>query len=94
MHQGVEAMQGLPRVQRPSSPLNVPQAERYDQARVFAVVSYALDQANAEQGREHVVAEKWFDRELQVCSTARQTDRGLQIELVVSYLRLDSCGSA
>lgn len=75
-------------------PLDVSEAQRYDQARVLAVVSYTLDQAHAKPGRKYTAVEEWFDGKLQVCCTARQTDGGQQIELVVRYLRLDRGGPA
>ena len=81
-------------MQRFNRAFHLSEAERHYKARVLAMVSDALDQAYAEQGRKHTVVEEWLDGKLQVCCTARQTDRGLEIELVVSYLRLDRGGPA
>jgi hypothetical protein len=90
MYQGIEAMQGLSRMQRSDCSFDISKAQRHHTARISAVVSLALDQAHAEPGREYTFAEEWFDCELQVCGTARETDRGLEVKLVVSHLRLDS----
>ena len=80
-------------MQRSDRSQHLPEAERYDQARVLAMVSDALDQAHAEPGREHLVAEEWFNGELQIRGTAREADGGLEVQLAVRYIRLDRGGS-
>jgi len=80
-------------MQRVDRTQHVSEAERHDTQRVLAVVSDTLGQAYAKQGREHSAPEEWFDSELQIRCTARQADGGLEVELVVRYLRLDCGGS-
>lgn len=70
--------------------IDLPEAERHDKTRILAMVSDTLDKAYAEQGRKYTAIEKRLNSELQVCGTAGQTNRGLEVELVVRHIRLDS----
>lgn len=86
MYQGVEAVQGLSRMQWVGGEEHLSEAERHHKARVLAMVSSALDQAYAESRREHIAVEEWEHSEFQVCGSAGEADRGFKVKLVVSYI--------